>query len=134
MAGKAPGSITRKLTPLRTVATQGILNAAKEAAYMSGKWMLFPDREDVDRVWALVATGTAEGVLGSAVKVATADGGNEGGARLVCVYTEDFSDRKGVRRVVEGLVAMGLVGAKEDRLIYYKCGKFCWRGEVWWWW
>lgn len=85
--------------------------------------MLFPQPADVNRVWGLVAAATAKGELGIAAKVATDGGDGERVSRLVCVYTGDFSDGGDVRRVVEGLVGMGLVGTGGERGVYYKCGE-----------
>ena len=129
MAGKAKSTIGKKLTPLRKQAETDLYTAAKDKGYTSGKWMLFPMPDDVNRVWSLVATATANGELGHAAKVAT-DNGSSGNAtpRLICVYTEDFSDKGDVRRVLGRLVDMGLVKKKgpmgEDRGIYYKADAF----------
>ena len=90
--------------------------------------MLFPMPEEVDRTWEAVAQGTARGELGIAAKVATDEGGGDRVPRLVCVYTADFADKKDVRRVLEGLVEMGLVKKRgvmgEERGVFYKCGRF----------
>ncbi len=127
MAGKAKSTIGKKLTPLRKQAEADLYATAKENGYTSGKWMLFPMADDVNRIWSLVATATAEGELGQAAKVATDDGSGNA-ARLICIYTEDFSDKEDVRRVLERLVRMGLVMKKgpmgEDRGIYYKADAF----------
>lgn len=133
MAGKAKSSISKKLTPLRKQAETDIYAAAKEKGHTSGKWMLFPTPDDVNRIWSLVGTATANGELGHAAKVATDDGGsgNAATSRLVCVYTEDFLDMEDVRRVLGRLVHMGLVMKKqrkgpmgEERGIYYKADAF----------
>lgn len=90
--------------------------------------MLFPPPEDVNGVWQLVAHATAEGQLGSSAKVATDSGLDAGRPRLVCVYTEDFSNEEDVKRVLRKLVEMGLVNRKEAggaaQGLYYKCGMF----------
>lgn len=128
MAGKAKSTIGKKLTPLRKQAEADIYTAAKDKGYTSGKWMLFPMADDVNRIWSLVATATANGELGHAAKVATDDGSGNTTSRLICVYTEDFSDMGDVRRVLRRLVDMGLVKKKgpmgEERGIYYKADAF----------
>lgn len=90
--------------------------------------MLFPIAEDVNRIWSLVAAATADGELGHAAKVATDDGSGNQGSRLICIYTEDFSDKEDVKRVLKRLVGMGLVNGKgpmgEERGIYYKADAF----------
>lgn len=45
-------------------------------------------------------------------------------ARLICVYTKDFTDVADVRRVLLGLVEMGLVRADMPRGITYKCDAY----------
>lgn len=99
--------------------------------------MLFPSPSRVNHYWSLIAAGTANGELGHAAKVATDDG--SGGARLICVYTEDSGDRGDVRRVLERLVEMGLVGRNgamgEGWAVYYKADAFTYldvmSGNVW---
>ncbi len=128
MAGKAKSTIGRKLTPLRKQTETDLYAAAKEKGCTTGKWMLFPQADDVNRIWSLIATATAGGELGHAAKVATDDGSGNATARLICIYTDDFSDKGDVRRVLERLVGMGLVKSKgpmgEERGIYYKADAF----------
>ena len=128
MAGKAKSTIGKKLTQLRKQAETDLYAAAKEKRYTSGKWMLFPMADEVNRLWTLIATATADGELGHAAKVATDDGSGNVRPRLICVYTEDFSDTGDVRRVLERLVDMGLVKRTgpmgEERGIYYKADAF----------
>lgn len=132
MAGKAKSAIGRKLTPLRKQAEADLYAAAKEKGCTSGKWLLFPMADEVNRIWSLVATATAAGELGHAAKVATDDGSGNVAPRLICVYTEDFSDKRDVRRVLERLFNMGLVNRKgpmgEERGIYYKADGFTYLG------
>ena len=128
MAGKAKSTIGRKVIPLRKQVETDSYAVAKETGCTSGKWMLFPMAEDVNRIWGLVATATAEGELGQAAKVATDDGSGSAGSRLICVYTEDFSDKEDVARVLRRLDGMGLVKGRgpmgEERGIYYKADAF----------
>ena len=132
MAGKAKSAIGRKLTPLRKRLEADLLAAARETGCTSGKWMLFPMPDDVNRVWSLVATATAAGKLGHAAKVATDTGSGDVTPRLICVYTDDFSDAGDVRRVLGRLVDMGLVPRRgpmgEGRGIYYKADAFTYLG------
>ncbi|KAL8673546.1 MAG: hypothetical protein Q9168_002035 [Polycauliona sp. 1 TL-2023] len=127
MAGKAKGSVTRKLTPLRKALETNLLTAAKEKRCTSGKWMLFPYPEDVNRQWAIVAEATANRELGIAAKVAPDDNKGDRVPRLICVYTKDFSDLDDVKRVLGRLVELGLVkkkGGADNRGIYYKADVF----------
>jgi hypothetical protein len=78
--------------------------------------MLFPSSLDLTRVWRLVVDGTINNRLGTAAKVATNQDGKD--VRLICVYTKDFRDTDDVLRVLQQLVALGLVNGA--RGIYYK--------------
>lgn len=122
-SGKAAGLITRKLKPDRDWLEQSILSLAKEKKVTHGKWMLFVFPNKVDAVWKTVVQGTIEGKLGSSAKVATDDGGTDRAQRLICVYTEDFSDVQDVKRVLQGLYELDLVVDPADgdgRPVYYK--------------
>lgn len=127
LIGRPQTLLSRQLTQLRTTATEHLLNAAQDYGVTHGKWMLFPRPEDVNDVWRLVADATASGQLGAGAKVATDSGLGDGRPRLVCVYTEDFSNDDDVKRVLKKLAEMGLVNQKEaagaPRGIYYKCGE-----------
>ncbi|KAH0366973.1 DUF1917-domain-containing protein, partial [Aureobasidium melanogenum] len=120
-------TITRKLGPLRERLKEDILDLAVACGVTSGKWMLFPKPEDVNRVWKLVAEAVVDGRLGDTAKVAPADPPNPFGAaqkqqasHLICVYTRDFSDLDDVRRVLEELIELGLAPRAADGAIYYK--------------
>ncbi|MCJ1399351.1 hypothetical protein MMC11_002553 [Xylographa trunciseda] len=116
--GNSKLAITRKVNPLREKARTAILDVARENGCTDGKWMLFPLPEDVNRVWAVVATATAKGELGTAAKVATEDGKGDRVARLICVYTEDFGNKSDVKRVLLKLGELGLTS--RNRGISYK--------------
>lgn len=118
---KTTAGLTRKLNPLRKSLEHDILAAAQETGVTSGKWMLFPPADKVDSVWQTVVTALDEGKLGNIAKVATDDGSRQ--ARLICVYTDDFSDAEDVKRVLRGLAEKDLVKA-EWRPIYYKCDAY----------
>ena len=127
MAGKAKATITRKLTPHRKKLELDLLAAAKEKGCITGKWMLFPNPEDVNHAWKLVATATANNELGLAAKVA-ADEGDPTKARLICAYTDNFEDKADVKRVLQKLIDMGLCNRNgalaEGRAIYYKADAY----------
>lgn len=85
--------------------------------------MLFPTKEEVGRVWKLVAQGVADNRLGDTAKVAADSENGDSGGILICVYTKDFSDLDDVSRVLSELVDLGLCSA-EGRGIYYKCDAY----------
>ena len=131
MKGKPQGSVTRKVNPLREKAKAAILDVARTNRCTDGKWMLFPMPEDVNGVWGIVATATAKGELGTAAKVATEDGQGDRTARLICVYTEDFGNKKDVKRVLLKLEELGLGKRKsewgQEMGISYKPGQDIWQ-------
>lgn len=112
---KAAGSITRMLRAERTQLEPAILDVARATGVTCGKWMLFPNPQDVDRLWAIVARGTWEGKLGVGAKVAVNedDGGKQHG-RLICVYTYDFADKVDVKRVLLGMKGLGLLDSSHS--------------------
>ncbi len=119
---KIPSSITRILKSERDQLEADIIKLAKQKKVTCGKWMLFPLPRDVDAMWSKIARGTVEARLGCSAKVATDDGNNDKPERLICIYTDDFSDKADVRRVLNEMRELGLV--KNDRAIYYKCDAY----------
>jgi len=83
--------------------------------------MLFVEPQEINLVWGVVAQATVKNELGHAAKVAP-DAGEGQKQRLVCIYTNDFTDMEDVARVVRKMKDIGLIVT--NRAIYYKCGKF----------
>lgn len=81
--------------------------------------MLFCTVFEINEVWESVAKATANNELGIAAKVATKPHLDQRTERLICVYTEDFSNIKDVTRVAEKLKQLGLTRGKP---LYYKPG------------
>jgi Domain of unknown function (DUF1917) len=96
------------------------VDLAKSKGMTNGKWMLFPSSDMVDEMWRKVAKATLEGTLGCAAKVATDDGSEN--RRLICVYTEDFTDEEDVRKVLDKMRELHLTKAEQG--IYYKCDAY----------
>ncbi|KAI9722873.1 MAG: hypothetical protein M1828_004439 [Chrysothrix sp. TS-e1954] len=94
---------------------------------LCGKWMLFPNAADVDRIWAVVAEAVVNDQLGMAAKVASADAEPTRSGKLICIYTKNFSDLADVRRVLETVFDLGLAKrdrSKDSRGIYYKADAY----------
>lgn len=89
--------------------------------------MLFPKEDDVTRVWRTVCDAVIDDTLGTTAKVATADPTSTKEERLICVYTQDFSNLEDVRRVLDEMVDLGLA-PREGRGIYYKCDAYTYLG------
>lgn len=86
--------------------------------------MIFSPPPEVDDIWAAIAKATSTNSLGISAKVAPRDGsGLLQKSRLVCIYTEDFSDKMDVYRVLKAIRELGLVDRTLKGAIYYKAGK-----------
>lgn len=90
--------------------------------------MLFPSLEQVDETWAKVCHAVDADRLGTTAKVATASDGGYFSSRLICIYTEDFTDLHDVRRVLREMVKLGLVNKDSPRGINYKCDAWTYLG------
>jgi Domain of unknown function (DUF1917) len=117
------GTITRMMRAAKDLLEEDIVRLARAKNLMNGKWMLFPSPAHVDEVWFKVAKATHAGALGVAAKVATAgDDDRSEKSRLICVYTNDFSDIEDVKHVLRQLKEMNLV--RGDQGIFYKCDAY----------
>jgi len=83
----------------------------------SGKWLLFAEWREIDRLWPIIQEALLSGRLGHSVKVATrkenpnaAD--NETG--VICIFTDDFNDTFDVLRVADALRQLGIT----QKLVY----------------
>jgi hypothetical protein len=121
-SGQGERIISREINQARGEATRDILRLAHVLHVRAGKWMLFPEPENVNEVWETVTRATINNELGVAAKVAPRDSESPAKARLVCIYTRDFMDKKDIGRVLDRLKELGLVKIS-GRQIYYKCGQ-----------
>ena len=120
---KNPASITGMMKAAKDLLEEDIVKLARAKNLMNGKWMLFPSPSDVDEVWTKVTKATHAGTLGIAAKVATAGGDDRSErSRLICVYTNDFSDKGDVKRVLRKLMDLKLVEGGQG--IFYKCDAY----------
>lgn len=87
--------------------------------------MIFCPPSEVDEVWSKIAKATSTNSLGIAAKVAPYNASLVTRPhRLICIYTENFSDKMDVYRVLKALREMGFVDKTQKRTIYYKAGLF----------
>lgn len=95
-----------------------ILRIAVSGGDTVGKWMLFMPHDKVDTAWEKIAQATVEGRLGCSAKVAPS---KELGTKraLICVYVSDFSNRKEVKRVLQGVVSLRFFVASGFKLDVY---------------
>ena len=89
----------------RLIKKEGMLEKNK---LKTGKWLIFVNRENIDKVWEKIKSATEQGILGIETKVSTvkpkpASIGYEKDKHVICVYTYDWTDEKDVKRVREEL-------------------------------
>ena len=87
--------------------------AAKHYEIISGKWLVFRQRDQIDELWRKIRGKTQKEELGIAAKVSTLLQGKE--SHVICVYTENYLDKERVFQVREDLRNLGV-----EELIYYK--------------
>lgn len=123
---KQPGSITRMMKPHRENTEARIVQLAKSTSVLTGKWMLFPNSDDVDEVWRNVAEATWDGSLGNtSAKVAPKDDSDTKPERLICIYVQDFTDVEDVKNVLDNMRNLGLVqDGSSAKVIYFKADAY----------
>ncbi|OTA99492.1 hypothetical protein M426DRAFT_325088 [Hypoxylon sp. CI-4A] len=117
--GNQPALITRECRKAGVDAAKDILDLAKAHHVRCGKWMLFCTAFQVNEIWEIIAKATSNNELGIAAKVAPRSTVDKRTERLICVYTNDFSDTKDVKRVAERLKQLGVIQAR-GKPLYYK--------------
>ena len=88
----------------------------KKPTERAGKWLVYLSISWIDEYWAKIRQTTEEGLLGYSSKVATARPNPHASskAKLIVVYTYDWTDEKDVFRVREQLRKLGI----EKKLSY----------------
>ena len=88
----------------------------KKPTEKAGKWLTYMSADMVDEYWAKIKQATEEGLLGYSSKVATARPNPHASskAKVIVVYTYDWTDEKDVFRVREQLRKLGI----EKKLSY----------------
>lgn len=87
------------------------------AERQSGKWLIFDTPETIDSTWLIVSEAVKRGQLGPSAKVSTAKpnpNAADQSTSVICVFTEDYNDRKDVHRVERALRYLGI----KNRLVY----------------
>ena len=120
-AARPEAYANREANDARNGAVRDILALAHMLHVRCGKWMLFTEATEVDRVWKAVAQATANDELGIAAKVACRQNTAPTRTRLICIYTYDFLDKDDIGRVLRQIAELNL--GKSSHSIYYKCGR-----------
>ncbi|TMW69016.1 hypothetical protein Poli38472_001172 [Pythium oligandrum] len=90
---------------------------------LSGKWMVFCPREDVDRVWSSVVWALLSGHLGAVAKVSPVSLDPRNRNHVICVYADDYTNQNEVNRIRHGLTQIGLVKPLQFKPdAYTECG------------
>ncbi|PQE07933.1 dna polymerase ii large subunit protein [Rutstroemia sp. NJR-2017a WRK4] len=126
--GEAASTITRIFNKEKENIVQEILDTAIETRCTTGKWMLFVPPTTLPETWSRIATATSTNSLGVAAKVAPRDPYSTSTSRLICIYTEDFSNIPDVIRVLKALKELGVVEGSGKQGIYYKCDAYTYLG------
>lgn len=96
--------------------------------------MVFVPASQVDEVWDKIKRATEDGKLGSSAKVSTArpnPNAKDPNAKVICVYTYDWTDEKDAKRVREELRRLGIsskIPYKADNDTF--AGKYANRGST----
>ena len=75
----------------------------------AGKWLLFVDPADIDKVWQKIAEATKANLLGIGSKCSTMRKNPNAVSKemVICVYTHDYNDKEDVFRVRQALRGLG---------------------------
>lgn len=107
---------------------------ARRFGVLSGKWMVFCSRREIDAVWDSVARATHSGMLGATgAKVSPAKpltGNAYDDAHVICVYAVDYMNEAevaGIKDALRRLNVPGKLSFKPD--VYTYCGIYS--GNPW---
>ena len=77
-----------------------------------GKWLIWVNRQDIDRVWIIIKEATENGTLGIASKVSTAKPNVHSSnlkRHVICIYTYDYKNKENINKVRQSLRKMGFL-------------------------
>ena len=89
--------------------------------------MVFAKSSEIDALWSRIASATHSGTLGYFAKVSPR---SDSPSHVICVYTRDYTDRRDVDKVRDGLRRLGVkwsIGYKPD--VYTHCAVY--KGNSW---
>ena len=103
---KAMASLhVRKSRPsLATKVMEYVKRVAREAGYLSGKWMIFGTGRSIENQWVKVKEAVNASQLGACAKFS--DPSRDHPRRVICVYTYSFEDEEDIWRKLRTLHGM----------------------------
>ena len=87
---------------------------SKKTGLLSGKWLIYVQREHVDKLWNEIQKLADEDKIWSAKVSTSAHPWASEGKHVICVYTENYLDERDVIKTREVLRQIGI----ENRLTY----------------
>ena len=90
----------------------------------SGKWLIYINKENAEKVWGILKTATEDGSLGIGAKIFHPGIPSPRPIVVACVYTYDYEDKEDVYRVLKKLRELGFTGT-----LPYKTDEDTLRGE-----
>ncbi|KAK5061407.1 hypothetical protein LTR84_007949 [Exophiala bonariae] len=108
-----------------------LFSQARHYGVTGGKWIVFVSRQNLDKVWSIVAHRTAEGRLGVEATVLTT-GKDSGDDIPISIHTSDFVDRGDVVSVLKAIIQAKITQEAEQAQIYYKPDVFSHPGTQLW--
>lgn len=103
-------------TPWR-VNADFVRQLAEKYSYKSGKWLIYSASAQIDEIWKSVAAAVVSRSLGHAAKVSPRD--REKNTHVICVYTEDFTNKEQVQAVEKGLRKIGVTSVMSYKADVY---------------
>lgn len=82
-----------------------IVELAKKHNVLHGKWLLNVKPESASEIWPKIRNACISGKLGSTAKISDQP---ENGSFVICVYTNNFTDKEDVLRVRQAIHALGI--------------------------
>ncbi len=107
----AAGGKPSKVKEAYWLSAERMTGVYPETTERSGKWLIFVELKNVDKVWAKIKEATEDGELGERSKVSTGKQNPNAGdldTKVICVYTYDWADGGDVHRIRKELRKLGI--------------------------
>lgn len=84
---------------------------SKDDSLKTGKWLVFADIKNIDRIWRDIKKATEKGELGIEAKVSSkkqASAHKNRNEHVICIYTKNWEDKDDVMLVRDQLRRLGI--------------------------